>query len=559
MSSINQLPVEILIKIFGYLPSFGRVSLVNKLFYDVSCSVHASKICVTFCLDFPWLEHPEHQSIMDSIENTKRQLSKVCIEYAGNVDRLSDVWETAFCDTVRILGKFSATIKFIRLKSRLLESVSMNRSDFAQILSLIPNVEHIHMYRVFIRTNELRTNDQPNGGCLKLDRLKTLELVECGEEFLGAFNRLPAGCLKELTITYWQLDVQLLIEFLLSQSNIKTLTISDEDEYNDTPLPDHVFDNLKLESILSYQRAYTKSHANMLSKQTRLSNLRLRNGHSDTVIDESVLNIITNQLSELEILELTVDEAHCVSFFNRIGKLKKLKDLTLDTCTLNILDTFSGLVNSRITSLNLKHVYTWSIDHDIDELGIPPMPIGSIFALAKSVPNLKVLKFDHDCEWSTIAAIMQHFNFVEVLQTKFEENIDPNRLSNAIEVDRCVNATLTKLKITEEFLCDESILTKLIAIFPNLKKLNIDSPKSPSISQFKLILSGFDRMVSLKLYFRQNFGLTAEYLDCIKDHKDKFKSIKLGSLNEFTVEHKKQLDGVFDVIRYKYSQLFLSN
>lgn len=42
-------------KIFRELPSYGRVSLVNKLFYDVACSVNDSKICVKFLINSNWL------------------------------------------------------------------------------------------------------------------------------------------------------------------------------------------------------------------------------------------------------------------------------------------------------------------------------------------------------------------------------------------------------------------------------------------------------------------------------------------------------------------------
>lgn len=43
---IEQLPIEMLLKIFDYLPTFCDVSLVNKLFYDVACKVHDPHICL---------------------------------------------------------------------------------------------------------------------------------------------------------------------------------------------------------------------------------------------------------------------------------------------------------------------------------------------------------------------------------------------------------------------------------------------------------------------------------------------------------------------------------
>lgn len=53
-------------------------------------------------------------------------------------------------------------------------------------------------------------------------------------------------------------------------------------------------------------------------------------------------------------------------------------------------------------------------------------------ALTNSVLNLKVLRFDYFCEYEIISAIMQHFNFLEVLEIQF--GIDANRLSKTIEV-----------------------------------------------------------------------------------------------------------------------------
>lgn len=46
MTTIDQLPAELLMKIFSYLPSYSQVSLVNKRFYDVVCS--ASDNCASF-------------------------------------------------------------------------------------------------------------------------------------------------------------------------------------------------------------------------------------------------------------------------------------------------------------------------------------------------------------------------------------------------------------------------------------------------------------------------------------------------------------------------------
>lgn len=487
---------------------------------------------------------------MDSIQKTQRKISKVSIRYGRPIR-----WKLAFSDTLQIVRKFSATIKFFEV-----EEVSIEMSDFLEIIALTPNAEHIHLDNVFVYNTQVRTKWQLNNECLKLDRLKTLELVECSKEFLVLFDRLPAGVLNEFTMAYWNIHFDVLTDFFTKQSNIKKLALLNADKHDNSTLPDNIFDHLKLESLSCYQKEYNSTYANILCKQTQLSSLSLRNrsGHSDAKIDESVLIVITNQLSEMETLEVSVKEALDVQF-KGIAKLKKLKDLTLDCCTLKIIETFSGLDNSRITSLNLKNSYTFVnfVNFFVD---VPPMPINIIASLASSVPNLKMLRFDYNCDLPSIVTIMQHFNFVEVLEMKIHTDFDANYLSQIIKVDRCFNPKLTKLKITAEFLCEESILTKLIAIYPNLKKLNIRSRIPPSTSQFKLILSEFNKMVSLKLHVR-SWNLTAEYVDCIKNHKNNLKSIWLSQigLDELSAEDKKKLGTVFDVIRYEHHSLYMTN
>lgn len=39
MKKIDELPVEMLMKVFSYLPNYDTVSLVNKLFYNVACKL----------------------------------------------------------------------------------------------------------------------------------------------------------------------------------------------------------------------------------------------------------------------------------------------------------------------------------------------------------------------------------------------------------------------------------------------------------------------------------------------------------------------------------------
>lgn len=42
---MDDLPVELLMKIFSYLPSYSNVSLVSKRFYEVACNVN--EVCLS--------------------------------------------------------------------------------------------------------------------------------------------------------------------------------------------------------------------------------------------------------------------------------------------------------------------------------------------------------------------------------------------------------------------------------------------------------------------------------------------------------------------------------
>lgn len=500
---------------------------------------------------------------MDSIQNTHRQISKVSISFGFNTpSRL--IRESAISDAVKIVKKFSATIKYFEL-----EFASLEMSDFLQILSLLPNAEHLVFNNVFDK-KQSETHHQPSNIYLNLHQLKTLELRICNSKFQVVFNGLPADVLKKITLGYCTFNLGLLTGLFAHQSNIKELILIEDDdaESHDNTLPDHIFDHLNLDSLECQQNEYNSRHATILSRQTRLKHLKLRGRR----LDREILNVITNQLSELESLDIDFNETLVVPF-KSIVKLKNLKHLTLKSCSLKLIETFAGLDNSRITTLKMEVIYTWDDDDD-DGYPFPAMPVNLIGALANSLPNLKALQFDYECELEAIIAIMQYFNFIEALEMKYDQNIDAKLLSETIEVGRCFNPELTELEIAQQFPCEESLLTKLIAIYPNVKKLDITFSSSTSFttSQLKVILNGFKKMESLSLHFDTRLNFTTEYLNCIRDHKNLLKSITLSHIEftgelalvhvgygyEFASENEEKFRAVLDVIRYTYGTLHMA-
>lgn len=151
---------------------------------------------------------------------------------------------------------------------------------------------------------------------------------------------------------------------------------------------------------------------------------------------------------------------------------------------------------------------------------------------------------------------MRNFNFIEVL--KFDpfftyfDHYQQNDIHNHLMQEGGFNPNLIELNISYTFPYKRPLLKKLIADYPNLKKLVLQSLYPLTSSQFKLILNGLPRMESLTLVSGAS-KLTEDDLDCIKEHRKTLKFIYLEDLNvKITARLKKKLSAMFDVVNVFY-------
>lgn len=298
-----------------------------------------------------------------------------------------------------------------------------------------------------------------------------------------------------------------------------------------TTLATDIFDNMKLESLMLCQDCYGINFdiSSILSKQKTLtSSMPLTD-----LVDEGLLNVVTNQLTELVTFSTIVSKAPVSAALN-INKLRKWKDLTLQGFSeegVDFLKAFAKLDNSEISTLNIRSLFH--------------LPAEIIHALAMSVPNVKVLLFE--CEFDDCRQLMRSFNLVEVLKIRNFNYIQQNdNYVHFIQGD-CFNPKLTELKIDFDLSYEIPFLEKLIADYPNLKKFVIHSSTPLNTLQFSLILNGFTKMESLTLY-KGASTLTLNDLDYLRNHKNNLKFISLKDLHIPDVL-KKRLSIIFDVVK----------
>lgn len=510
---LEDLPVELLLKIFSYLPSNKNVSLVNKHFYGVICNSHEVGLSLGsyFFVSADFILFILHQSktiilkqgkrnhmqMLESIRGTNRRISKLHIDFCKNDD-------AQIRTTISIIETFSETVKYLRLRAQTLEML-----DFLEILLLLPNVEHLFLDSLDeIRFIPYRNIMMSSDDILNLHRLKTLHLLRGSEEFSVVFNRLPAGVLTELRVDDHNLDA--LTSLFKRQVNIKKLILNDSRLIQAT-LADDFFDQLKLESLSLLHCQYDRNLPRILSKQTKLKHLQLG---KTTNFYGPLMKVFIDQLTELETVTIDVSKTPA-AIIKGIDKLPKWKDLTLKSYT----------------------------------------PLGStlfIRKLATCVPNLKILRLHCLC---SLNEIRSNFNFVEVLH-KEEDHIQQTDAYNS--EDNLFNPKLLDFSVHDALPFHEHpFLMQFIDNYPNLKILVLRSSEPLSNRHLKIILDGLTKLESLTVLGQSN--ITIDDLVWLTHHQNNLTFMSLTTLNVHTTdETKKQLSERFDEMKIDYVRLILA-
>lgn len=507
---INQLPVELLIKIFRHLPTYKEVALVNRRFHGSTCNMNS---CLR--IDNRFFERFVHHNVLDSnclqsILASERKITKVEIgcaqlryfEYQAQRQFISSLASIVEC--------FSASIKSLTYADMIVDE-----STFLHILTLAPNVEHLELQNLTIYTDHQPSKKRRlcnNNKDLNLKKLKSLSISGCDKEFVGMINRLPVGVLTHLQIsdTNWYM-VNDVLSRQLKIKDLKLKRIS-----GDVGAMDN-FDKLILESLeLHGYKMNGDTVAAFLSTQTGLKSATV----TASAVDGQLMAALTNNV-ELEFLSLDVTDTP-LGFFAELRKLKKLKDLALqlydEEGTTKLMELVR-LDNSSIRGLRLNGLFS--------------MPVDLCEALAKSAPHLTLL---HVCpitflNSAELDAIMKHFNFVEILKVNA---MGKPLLGEAVHI---FNANLNELAIRgdvgEDGLLHTPWLTKLSASYPNLRKLNLiveDQTEQTNSIQIEPILSGFTKLESLSMVTNLS-ELIIDDLDCLQHYKNRLKFVSLHSVD----------------------------
>ncbi len=388
--------------------------------------------------------------------------------------------------TINIIAKFSATIKYLKLKW-----IQITLTDFLEILSLVPNAEHFEIFSLKLIAQNIMSATQkicvmPINIDLNLHKLRTLEFVFCGEDVFDVFNRLPTGILTEISIYFNAPHLNALTALFQRQKAIKKLSIRSSHSY------DYENDHVGLDSI---NNQYNTGIAKMLSNHTKLKSFSIRG----VTVHECLINVVTSQFADLDTLTTDISNLPA-SAIRSISKLDKLKDLSLKSDgVINEVEfeTFTKLDNKRIINLYICH-------HN----HLPSYHLLS--ALAKSAPNLKVLHLGCFYNCQTLIDIMRNFNSVEILKFHSFYHSDCAKDLDYVDKGDCFNPKLIELRISRGFPYDTSFLSKLINYFPNLRTLEMKSVYPLSSSDRELILDGFTKLESLSC--KSIFGSNGVYI-----------------------------------------------
>lgn len=530
---IDQLPVEMLMKIFSYLPRHGELSQVNKHFYDLVCKVNDSKICIR--IDRPFLERFIcHNNVMSkwlpSIQSSKRQIRNVEIE--GCVSSSFSADDLLLINSV--VGTFSTSIKVLKWKN-----VSLEESVLMETLSLIPNIECLDVeefpFSFNINDCRLRNSRRCIADLNLKDFPKLRSLTIRGDlGFFEVANRAAMGALTELNIwCYWDT----LATLLNRQLNIKKLIFTVWPGFKvDTvdELAMDVFGKLKLESLEIHYDGATRCRdtlSKVLSKLTGLKSLVLAGRL--TVVDDRAMNAITDHL-DLTSLAINISDKPVESFVS-IRKLKKLQELELvcdghgpdSEAKLRILAGSGNIAMKKLT-LNAE------------------MSIDFIAAMAESAPHLTHINFitnNYDLNNAEKHAILRHFNFVEAL--KISTWYEP--LASGY-----FNPKLRELEIWQygKGHLNQQDLIALSVPYPNLRKLKI-SIKGLGTDVSLTIRSLLDSFTKLESLTLKTERLIVEDLNYLRHRKDNLKFVSLGGLSNKSLSNRlvKELRTNFDFVR----------
>lgn len=341
------------------------------------------------------------------------------------------------------------------------ETPKMSDSHFMAILKMVPNVEELILFNVYICSEIGRLRPRKE---MDLHKLKKLELNYCVFDNALFLDLIPADILSDLVFTFDSHDETIYQNFFNRQAKIKKLKIFENDLIN--------FDHLELEYL---KISSDVDFVAMLDRQKKLKYVDF----AITWIDDKVFDAVL-QLKELEVLCTLIDQVPC-DIFKRLIELKHLKELKIDSHSsfhCEHLSTLSMMKNMKLEKLTL-YFATYAIPKEIliqisqnflqlKHIQLVNRSIQILVTIVKCFPNMESILMDFSAIFYTPHILemndkgMRHENLKQIVITDINTSDVQNTQPLLTLCNSCPNLERIMLsKLTGMSLIDfEELLTK---------------------------------------------------------------------------------------------------
>ncbi|KAG5669414.1 hypothetical protein PVAND_017301 [Polypedilum vanderplanki] len=428
MSSVNlqNLPIEVLEKIFNYLGDLKDLSLVCKNFYKIICKIQEKQVEVKFDDDDLSLTK---EKITEIISTSK----EISLNFDLNPDNFNK-------DLLKFLEEFSDKIYNVKLKESIYES------DFYKLIKFIKNHQTLKLcfLKIIRRENENfdAENFYDNITKLEIDIAESTNTREWSERFKSIDE-------FKLKLFYFNNT----INFIKKLKYLKVLRIFDRLDYGEIKL-NEILQQKQLEEL---ELTHLKTIGNdeeifrAILSQRNLKVLKIKNLN----LWNEVFEEITEKLKNLTIFEVNL---WLISSFiiRDIEKLKNLVNLEVKIKNFDQLEEISKLKLQNLKNLKIHH-------HGLE---LDPKIVKNI---SRNFLNLFSVGFCGNL-LSSIDAIFTNFNHVQDLHI-YNQNLKKSFKDQKFFEKSHKNENLKKLLIYFKTNLNDKLREKISNDFPNLEIL----------------------------------------------------------------------------------------
>ena len=523
---ILQLPHELLVQIFKYIPDHLPLREVCKTFNEISCSTRLFKLQLKSQWNDSYTKFLDNDEIFHSMLKTQRRINSIEIS-CESLDRI-EINSQQIDRLAKVVQYFSVNLKHLEISGNVLSF------DILKLLILMPNIEKLSLRNIGEMNDVIPSNFE-----LSLLHLKQFESMNCSINVLKCFDSLSNGVLHKIELVNKEnfVECNQNIKLFKNQENLKEIVAT-------TNLVQHLsLHRTKLESMTL--KGPKIPLAGIINGQCMMTKF------ASEGICENDLVLICNELRSLRQLEMSSSESRS-SEFAQISKLTKLEKLKI-----SMTNTENSVSNESLSFLESKSLLDLDIFSYHNELLETTME-----SLGNNCPRLRKLKIYSRSSLNVINPIVNYFPYLT--------DLDLNGLTEKAEnpfVFKCksFHQNLKILKLVGlRTQCND--FGKLMNVLEYLEKLSFSMPVSSEL--LKLILKVQPNLKILSLTPQWNLmtnehKLTKEIVDVMKvygmnlkvfkaDFRFRDNDIELEKLNEEFKRHysKVFINDVFAVVEW---------